>query len=311
MSRRKLINLIFNLATVVITMVGLFIVNSSIHNYDYVKYFTIVTNSLILIVSLIGAGYNIEYFFKRNKYEHFGNFVYVLKLTTSVCSLITFLTVVCFLQWQENMVHGPINVIMHYISPLLFIFTFIFFDNDRKYSFFASFFGIIVLVIYSLYAIPLSNINQNIWGGAPYIFLNLGVIKWWAILILPLFLIGGLAISLGLWLANRISFHIFTGVEVKNVEEITPEEKEIDAHIEVTPEDEKAIANALIEAKRGPRVYHISRRDDKKWQVKFANGQRAVKLFDTQAEAIVFAKRLAKTQGGSIRIHSLTGKIRK
>ena len=41
------------------------------------------------------------------------------------------------------------------------------------------------------------------------------------------------------------------------------------------------------------------------------NGQKAIKLFNTQAEAIVFAKKLAKSQEGSIRVHSVKGRIRK
>ena len=61
-----------------------------------------------------------------------------------------------------------------------------------------------------------------------------------------------------------------------------------------------------------PRVYHVSKRsEDNMWQVKFANGKRAVKLFKTQAEAMEYAKSLASSNGGSIRVHSLKGKIRK
>ena len=59
------------------------------------------------------------------------------------------------------------------------------------------------------------------------------------------------------------------------------------------------------------KTYHISQREDKKWQVKFANGQKAIKLFDTQAEAIKYAKTLADNQDGSIQIHKRDGKIRK
>ena len=60
------------------------------------------------------------------------------------------------------------------------------------------------------------------------------------------------------------------------------------------------------------KIYHISKRkEDGMWQVKFANGVKAIKLFNTQAEAIVFAKKLAKSQDGSIRVHSLKGRIRK
>ena len=57
--------------------------------------------------------------------------------------------------------------------------------------------------------------------------------------------------------------------------------------------------------------YHVSLRDDGKWQVKFAKGEKALKLFDTQAEAITFAKEKAKNQDGNITIHKTDGKIRK
>lgn len=57
--------------------------------------------------------------------------------------------------------------------------------------------------------------------------------------------------------------------------------------------------------------YHVSLREDGKWQVKFAKGERALKVFDTQAEAIEFAKEKAVNQKGSITIHKKDGKIRK
>lgn len=60
------------------------------------------------------------------------------------------------------------------------------------------------------------------------------------------------------------------------------------------------------------KTYHISKRkEDNMWQVKFANGERALKLFKTQAEAIAFAKEKAKNQDGNISIHKVDGKIRK
>jgi hypothetical protein len=45
--------------------------------------------------------------------------------------------------------------------------------------------------------------------------------------------------------------------------------------------------------------------------VKFANGKKALKLFNTQAEAISFAEEKADNQDGSITIHKVNGKIRK
>ena len=63
--------------------------------------------------------------------------------------------------------------------------------------------------------------------------------------------------------------------------------------------------------KERPINYHISRREDGKWQVKRAKGGRALKLFSTQAEAIAFAKERATSMDASITIHKKDGKIRK
>lgn len=65
------------------------------------------------------------------------------------------------------------------------------------------------------------------------------------------------------------------------------------------------------EAKSSAKVYHVSQHKDGKWQVKAAKGEKALKLFDTQAEAIAYAKEVSKNQAASIRVHSLKGKIRK
>jgi hypothetical protein len=76
-------------------------------------------------------------------------------------------------------------------------------------------------------------------------------------------------------------------------------------------QDEAAAKANPATARMVQRVYHISKQPTGKWQVKLATGERAIKLFDTQEQAIAYAKALVKTQGGSIRVHSLTGKMRK
>lgn len=65
--------------------------------------------------------------------------------------------------------------------------------------------------------------------------------------------------------------------------------------------------------KDGARVYHIARSKfvSRHWQVKLAGGEKAIKIFPTQAEAINYAKELVRKQGGSIRIHSMKGQLRK
>ena len=127
--------------------------------------------------------------------------------------------------------------------------------------------------------------------------------------LLPGFIIGGLALAILLWLLNRICYLIFIGEEINKEE--SEEEKEMEKKVEVTPEEINEVNNVIKTGYKGPRIYHISKREDKMWQIKFATGKKAIKLFDTQAEAIVYAKKLAKSQEGSIRVHSLKGKIRK
>ena len=80
--------------------------------------------------------------------------------------------------------------------------------------------------------------------------------------------------------------------------------------------DKKASAPAKApatakEENTAARNYHVAKRPDGKWQVKFAGGEKAIKLFATQAEAIEYAKKLAENQDGSISIHKKDGKMRK
>ena len=55
------------------------------------------------------------------------------------------------------------------------------------------------------------------------------------------------------------------------------------------------------------RTYHLVKRADGKWEVKFAGGQKAIKLFDTQKEAMEYSKKMAKNQGGSMLVHNSKG----
>ena len=64
------------------------------------------------------------------------------------------------------------------------------------------------------------------------------------------------------------------------------------------------------ETNKGPKVYHVSLRDDDKWQVKLSKGDKAIKLFDKQSEAIAYANELA-VHNGRVVIHRVDGKIRK
>ena len=66
------------------------------------------------------------------------------------------------------------------------------------------------------------------------------------------------------------------------------------------------------EGKTYAKAFHVSRRPElNKWQVKATGSDKALKLFNTQKEAIEYANQLAKNQNVSVRVHSKEGKIRK
>ncbi|MCR5184930.1 MAG: DUF2188 domain-containing protein [Bacilli bacterium] len=55
------------------------------------------------------------------------------------------------------------------------------------------------------------------------------------------------------------------------------------------------------------RNYHVAKREDGMWQVKFAGGEKAIKLFKTQKEAVDYTKKMAENQGGTMLVHNSKG----
>lgn len=59
----------------------------------------------------------------------------------------------------------------------------------------------------------------------------------------------------------------------------------------------------------GKKVYHVTKRkEDNKWTIKFATGEKVIKTFDTKVEAMEYAEKLAKNQGGVVLSHASKGK---
>lgn len=152
---------------------------------------------------------------------------------------------------------------------------------------------------------------------------------------------GAVVFGFVLWLLNKIMNLIFIGytveeeeyfdeVDEKAVQEedakvVEEEIKEAKEETKKTTSKKSTTAKSTTKkapAKKAPvnnkykdsaRVYHIARSKfvSRHWQVKLAGGEKAIKIFPTQAEAIEFAKGLVRSQGGSIRIHSMKGQLRK
>ena len=55
------------------------------------------------------------------------------------------------------------------------------------------------------------------------------------------------------------------------------------------------------------RNYHVVKRADGKWEVKYAGGAKAIKLFNTQKEAMEYTKIMAANQGGTMLVHNSKG----
>ena len=63
-------------------------------------------------------------------------------------------------------------------------------------------------------------------------------------------------------------------------------------------------------------IYHVSKRDEKdgrEWKVFIQGSNKVIKLFDTQKEALSYARSLArnKNDGSSVQLHSVHAGIRK
>ena len=65
----------------------------------------------------------------------------------------------------------------------------------------------------------------------------------------------------------------------------------------------------------GKTCYHVSKRenDGRDWKVFIQGSSKVIKLFDTQLEALNYAKNLCKNKndGSYVVLHGLDGKIRK
>ena len=69
----------------------------------------------------------------------------------------------------------------------------------------------------------------------------------------------------------------------------------------------KAPAKKPVKKEVNYRTYHLVKRNDGMWEVKFAGGSKAIKLFKTQKEALAYSEKMAENQGGSVLVHNSKG----
>lgn len=306
------------------------------------NFFTNDSNILLGISSLI---YLIAGLINLKK-DTLPEFVSLFRLIGSTATLVTFVVVATILGPQFGFMDFLFGIdggflFLHFICPLLSLISFVFFENDHRLSFWNSVYATIPTILYGCVWVFLELIDVKFQEIAPYPFLKIyGVPLYQPILYI-------LGMFLGTWALGIL--HLFlhrvfakketittptpakeeteaTDKETKPLENIAPNKAKEDGVVvvedsednEVQEEEEEIKAEEAAQAanptgsQNGPRVYHVAKQGDSgKWRVRLATGQKAIKLFDTQAQAIDYAKSLVRTRGGSIRVHSLKGKLRK
>ena len=310
----------------IILKVGNFVVDSIFVNsgLSIFLFFTILSNAYLALTSLVMIPYQV--FSIRKQENQVPLWLMVVHFTAVVSVMITCLVTLFFLMpTRANNGNDPLDLIaglyflVHLAVPVLAMLNFCVLMVEPTLQFRWTPFGLLPLIAYAIfYMLNIKFEFASVIGGdgkAYYDWYGLfgsGDIGKMVIVVL-IMLFASYLISFVLWLMNMICRHLFKGYDDDEGEEITLEDEE--PTIKEIPESEKkttSVSHLDHKYKDGARTYHISRHLlSQQWQVKLAHGEKAIKLFATQAEAITFAKGLVKTQGGSIRVHSLKGKIRK
>ena len=112
-------------------------------------------------------------------------------------------------------------------------------------------------------------------------------------------------------------------VEAPKPVEVAKEADSPKKNVKKTPKEKKPVDMAQMKTvvpkiptqeKKGT-IYHVSKRDNdgREWKVFIQESKKVIKLFDTQEEALKYAKGLCsnKADGSYVVLHGLNGKIRK
>lgn len=335
----NIVNLTLNLLILLLSLASLIILFFDL-GFSCFNYFTTWCALLGGSIAVIGVVYNcLKEIYKEYKIP---KSISALKLLNVTNLLVCFFSTLVFI--GPGYLFESYFYLIRVILTLLSFINYILFDFWHKLSFKYTLFGVIPITLYMLiYSfLMVFDVLKPL-----YNFENIHANSWYITLLFFIIIILG-AILLG-WVSNLLN-HLFRRLfigeeyiasgkttiipklvlegeqEANNIqqnednkntdnEDLNKKEEENVANKDETKQESSEQLNKPISSyqkKFTSRVYHISRQKMVgKWQVKLAGSKKPIKYFDTQLEAINFAKGLVKNQGGSIRIHSLTGQMRK
>lgn len=339
----SLINMFVNLALIALEAVGMYFFATTTKDGFGVmdlKYYTVLTVFVTSLGAALMIWANVVSFIKGR--DCTPRLFYTIRFLSAVMSLITIVVVAVFLVPASPLGAKLLIdtnegfVFMHFICPILSLLQFIFLEIEPKGKFKKTFEPFIATLIYGVAILITMFVikGQDVAKAAdfvpyPFFLVTEDLIDAYKVLhtdapamsvgsnigILVGVIFISYAMSVILWALNRLSHNIFIG-EVYEVE--SPKSAKKKKETEVTGNVfanfmKSKVAFGDNKPVSGGQTYHISYHDRKlkTWKVKSENAGRALKVFPTQKEAIDFAKACVKKNGGSIRIHSMVGKIRK
>lgn len=283
--------------------------------YDIVATFVaIVAAALMLIANLVSL--------IRGKTSVPRLFTGIYFIGSVMCS-IALINNVCFPNFNGiKDIHALFSVengVLYYafLIPLFSIFNFLFIAIDKKIKFGAIFVPFGATIIYIIAML----IHHGVTGQDIVNYEFLHIIPAWVkegeslgknIVILLILIAVAFGLSLVMWMLNRICHRVIFGSTLEELEEEKKPKEKVGIKQAVTGYLKEAVKFNNPNERAG-NCYHISYHNKKlkTWKVKGEEAGRALKVFNTQKEAIDYAKKLVAQKGGSIRIHSMVGRIRK
>lgn len=179
----------------------------SSRNFHAFKYFTVDSNVFAGIISLVYLVIKLSP--SGRKSLKISKVLYVLKLAAVTGVTLTMMVTVFFLAPRTTTTYFDYfknsNFFMHFLTPVLCIISFVFFEPVEKASFPVSFAGIIPMVLYGFYYIP--NVFLHLENGKPthaydwYGFLDGGMNTIW--FVVPVVLLITWFFSVALWALNK------------------------------------------------------------------------------------------------------------
>ncbi|MCQ2793994.1 MAG: DUF2188 domain-containing protein [Bacilli bacterium] len=315
----NIIQLVINILLVIGEAIGLYFVITSAMSggtspVELLRFYTELTAIITGVVALMSIVPNI--IGMKKKQNATPHWLFTLGYISAVMNILTLLVVAVILRPAMTQFDALFDVksgslFQHFLCPLLSLILFFFFAIASKAKFRQTFVPLLVTVTYAvaiLLGIVIIRYTQGVEAAikfAPYPFFKilpeLDPENWVKNLITAFVVLAGTyVISFLAWCVNRLMSLIVIGYAYQSGKK----------QVKTTRDSLDALGT---EQENYSNVYHISYHDRrlKTWKVKSEGAKRAIKVFNTQKDAIEYANGQVKLHGGSIRIHSMVGRIRR